>query len=165
MSDETVGKIKSGAQRTKDSIKQAITSDEGVFGTFNYLKQPAYEIYATIAKFFPPLAWFLVGATALNAAPVALMLGWLGITTLICFAVAGGFIFFVEGFFFLLGSGVILPVIAFAMFSAFVTFLFLAGMYGVFRLMRGALWAIGIIGNGGMIPFGVDEEAEENPAE
>ncbi|KAG9302959.1 hypothetical protein G9A89_022376 [Geosiphon pyriformis] len=128
---------------------------KGFIGTLYHMTYPVIDIYKALSSYFPPLAWFLYGAAALNAVPVVLMLGYLAITTLICFAIAGGFIFFVEGFFVLLGCGVVLPVIGFALFAAFIAFLFAVLGYGIFRLVRGLLWAVGFIGERGEVLSGL----------
>src|SRR2546423_15604057 len=72
------------------------------------------------------------GLSGINVVPVFTFLGWLTITTLIVFTIAGSGIFLVEGFFVLLGTGIGLPIIGFALFSAFITFCFLLLGYGGF---------------------------------
>ncbi|KAG9284610.1 hypothetical protein G9A89_004652 [Geosiphon pyriformis] len=121
------------ARETADTAKQKTQS---IFGSLKGYAAPVTNSLNWIWETFPPLGWFLYGAGALNAIPVVIFLAYLAVTTLICFGIAGGFIFFVEGFFILLGCGVVLPVIGFAIFSGCVAFAFVMLGYGCFETLK-----------------------------
>ncbi|CAG8522110.1 2007_t:CDS:1 [Ambispora leptoticha] len=137
MSEEQHPIFERAEQMVGHAAEQLESAKEKTRSLYNTVKEtfsPVTESVSWIQDKFPPLAWFLYAAAILNAIPVAFFLGFLAVTTLIVFSIAGGGIFVVEGFFFLLGCGVVLPVIGFAVFAAIIAFAFVLLAYGSWKL-------------------------------
>ncbi|CAG8452012.1 12831_t:CDS:1 [Ambispora gerdemannii] len=124
------------AEQISSQVESAKETTRSLFTTVKETFSPVTGWISWIQDKFPPLAWFIYAAVILNAIPIAIFLGFLAATTLTVFSIAGGGILVVEGFFFLLGCGVVLPVIGFAVFAAFIAFAFVLLTYGGWKLFR-----------------------------
>ncbi|RHZ83243.1 hypothetical protein Glove_99g317 [Diversispora epigaea] len=114
-------------------ISNLITNIIGVIlGLYNKIRQffqPVikliHEKFMIIWNNFPPFRWFVYFAMIFNAIPLTIFFAWGIFTLAIILSIAGGGIIITEGFFFLLGLSIFLPVAFVLSFISFGFALFL----------------------------------------
>ena len=100
-----------------------------------YLK-PVAEKAGWYWSNLPFVRWFTYTASIFSSVPIAMFVTWLAITVLIVFTIASIGFLISEGFFFLLGSAVFVPVVGFVLFAAVGTGAFFSFIYYGLRILR-----------------------------
>jgi len=124
---------KDAAMRSTESVKK--TSKDLVTDPKGYLK-PVAEKAGWYWSNLPFVRWFTYTASIFSSVPIAMFVTWLAITGLIVFSIASIGFLISEGFFFLLGSAVFLPVVGFVLFAALGTGAFFSFVYYGLRALR-----------------------------
>ncbi|RIB28651.1 hypothetical protein C2G38_2028366 [Gigaspora rosea] len=94
---------------------------------------------------FPPASWFAYGAIVLNAIPVTVFLGFIGLITTIVLGIAAIGILFAEGFLFSIGLVFLVPVVLVMAFAALSTAFFTTFSYCSYRIIYYFLRKLGIL--------------------
>ncbi|CAG8472762.1 11681_t:CDS:1 [Paraglomus brasilianum] len=130
---DVVGKTKDMAARSTESVKK--TSKGLVTNPGEYLK-PVAEKAGWYWSNLPFVRWFTYTASIFSSVPIAIFVSWLAITGLIVFSIASIGFLISEGFFFLLGGAVFVPVVGFVLVAALGTGAFFSFAYYGLRAFK-----------------------------
>ncbi|CAG8469804.1 6373_t:CDS:1 [Paraglomus occultum] len=143
---DVAGRTKDMAMRSTESVKK--TSKGLVTHPRDYL-QPVAEKAGWYWSNLPFVRWFTYTASIFSSVPIAMFVTWLAITGLIVFSIASIGFLISEGFFFLLGSAVFVPVVGFVLVAALGTGAFFSFVYYGLRILKfvtsRVLYALGIL--------------------